>query len=127
MGIFTLGLEHKHIFDQVLIGCVWRPFVREDPCDACLAGSVDELHCGFFWSESTQRDDQCILASECIHECLLLVIVDLLGDHTFGYLGLAFDSGDCCDRVLSSFEQGFGYEPANITASLHMSVYNLLR
>lgn len=77
---------------------------------------------------TTQSDDQRILASQGLNECLGLVIVDLLKDYAFGQLVLAVGSRDCRDSVLASPDQGFSHEPAAVSPGLHVGllVYDLL-
>ena len=122
MKLLTFWLEDKHIFDHRLVRGVWRPFIRQDPCHACLTGSLDEAHSGLFWSVTTQSDDQRILASKCLNECFRLLIIDLLRDHPFWQLGLAIDPRDCGNGMLASLKQGFSYEAAAVTTSLRLSV-----
>lgn len=116
--LLTLGLEKNNVFDHRFVGGVWGPFVRQDPCHACLSGRVDELLFGLFWSVTAQSDDQRILASECLNECLWLVVIDLLGNHAFWKLVLAIDPRDCRNGVLVSLEQGFSHGAAAVAASL---------
>lgn len=122
MKLLTLRLENKHVFVRCLVSGVRGPIVRQDPCHACLTSGVDELHFGLFWRLSTQSDDERILASECLDECLRLVVIDLLRNHAFRQLALAVGPRECRNGVLASLEQGFSHEAAAVATSLFVSV-----
>lgn len=123
--LLTLWLEKKDVFDHRFVRGVWGPFIRQDPCHACLTGRVDELHFGLFWGVATQGDDQRILASECLTECFRLGVIDLLGNHAFWKLVLAIDPRDCRNGVLAGLEQGFSHGAAAVATSLRLSVDDL--
>ena len=123
--MLTFWLEDKHVFDHRLVRGVWRPFIGQDPCHACLTGGLDQVHFGLFRSVTTQSDDQRILASKCLNECFWLVVIDLFRNHAFWQLGLAIDPRDCGNGVLTSLKQGFSYEAAAVTTSLRLLVADL--
>ena len=104
MRLLTLRLENKHVFDQCFVRGVWRPFIRENPSHAGLPSGVDKQLFGLFRNVTTERDDQCILASECLNECLRFVVIDLFGNHAFWQFALAVDPGDCRNGVFASLE-----------------------
>lgn len=124
MRLLTLWLESKQVFDQCLVRGVWGPFIRKNPCHACFTGSVDEPQFSLFRSVTTQGNDQGILSSECLNECLGLVVVDLLRNHAFWQLILAVEPRDGRDSVLGSLEQTFSYRAAAVTPSLRSSADN---
>ena len=67
---------------------------------------------------AAQGDDQRILASECLDDCLRLVVIDLSGYHACWKFVLAIDPRDCRNGVLARLEQGFGHGAAAVAASL---------
>ena len=123
--LLTLWRESENVFDHRLVRSVWRPFVRQNPCHACLTGGVIELYLGLCWCVTAQRDDLRILASECLDECLRFAVIDRLGDHSVWQLVLAVDACDGRDGVFASLEQGFGHAAAAVAASLRLSVDEL--
>ena len=103
MRLLTLWLEDEHVLDQCFVRRVWGPFVRENPSHAGLPSGVDKQRFGLY-SMTTQGNDQCILASECLNECLRFAVIDLFENHAFRQFALAVSPRDCCNGVFPSLK-----------------------
>lgn len=71
---------------------------------------------------TTDRDDKRILAAECLHECLRLVVIDLLRRHAFWQRALAISPRDSRNSVLARLKQSFRYDAAGVAARLYTFV-----
>ena len=122
MRLLTLWLENKYIFNQFFVRGVWGPFIWENPSHAGLPSGVDKQRFGIFRNMTTQSNDQCILASECLNECLWFAVIDLFGNYAFREFALAVSPRDRRNGVFSSPKQGCSHEAAAVATSLCLLV-----
>ena len=100
-------LTQRGVSTHFFFGEVHTPFVRHDPPDTGFDGGIDELCLALWCCCSGHRDDQNILALQCLDKRGVVAILDSLDVMQSGRHGTrTLWSGDGCDAMFLRLNQG---------------------
>lgn len=116
--IHTKRFSKSHHFRKSLIKRIIPPEIRHHKPHACLGRRANKLALRARRCPRKHGDDQSLLALQGGDERVLVVVVDVGGDHALGKDVGAFFARDARHGVLAGVDEGLGDPFAELSAGL---------
>ncbi len=95
-----LGAVHRHGGRHLRVAIVAAEFAGNDPWNASLGGSLDQLRLRVWRGGEGEYDDEHILAFECRNEKVVRLVIALFHIDSRGEAGLGVIARDCSNVEL---------------------------